>query len=62
MATGHRVISKRARQHDGIVLPKEPQRTDPREYIDRWGHRFDVVWNDQPGDPAIDQLGKEASS
>jgi hypothetical protein len=63
MATGHRVISKCARKAP-LVLPKEPVRRDPREYVDRWGNVFAVVWNGQLSDPSIDQLGRtiEASS
>ncbi len=50
MATGHRVLSKIARR-TGIAQPL--QRYEDREYIDRFGHRYTVVWNDRPGDPSL---------
>jgi hypothetical protein len=45
-------------------LPKEVVRTAPRAYRDRWGTDYVVIWNDQPGDPLIGEIGRtlEASS
>lgn len=43
-------------------LPKEVTPTAPRNYKDRWGIEYQVVWNGQPTDPSITQLGREASS
>jgi hypothetical protein len=51
MATGHRVWAKTARRPIPPVLPKA--RHEDREYIDRWGERYLVIWNDRPGDPSL---------
>jgi len=45
------VVSKLAPK--AAILPKEVTRTAPREYRDRWGIEYDVVWNDQPTDPTL---------
>lgn len=45
-------------------LPKEVTPTAPRQYVDRWGVKYLVIWNGQPGDQSLDLLGRytEASS
>lgn len=45
-------------------LMKEVTPTAPRQYVDRWGVQYRVIWNGQPGDQSLDLLGRytEASS
>jgi hypothetical protein len=60
MRTGHRVQSKRLPKPP---LPKEITPTEPRQYVDRWGVKYLVIWNGQPGDQSLEVLGRtEASS
>ena len=53
--TGHRVEAKR-RPKAPIPLPREVEAVAPREYIDRWGERYLVIWNGQPDDPNLQDL------
>ena len=55
MATGHRVTSKQARPAPPI-LPKEVTVTGPREYTDRFGTAFEVVWDGRLSDPHLRDL------
>lgn len=53
MPTGHRVYAKTARRTPPprFVLPA-PHHED-REYVDRFGIHYIVVWNDRPRDPSL---------
>ena len=46
------VVSKLARKAPP-TLPKEVIEVQPRTYRDRWGTKYDVVWNGQPSDPSL---------
>lgn len=53
MATGHRVSRPNKRNRQPAPLPKEVVQTAPREYVDRWGVAYRVLWNGQPSDPSL---------
>jgi hypothetical protein len=37
-------------------LPKEVVITGPRERVDRFGNKYDLIWNGQRGDPDLRDL------
>lgn len=53
MATGHRVSRPLKKNRATPPLPRELEPVTPREYVDRWGVRYCVIWNDRPGDPPL---------
>lgn len=53
MATGHRVLKRKA----VIPPPREVEPVAPRQYVDRWGTQFLVIWNGQPGDFSLVSSG-----
>lgn len=52
MATGHRV-NLPLKKNRRLALPREVEVIAPREYVDRWGIAYRVIWNDRPGDPSL---------
>lgn len=59
MATGHRV--KSFWEPKPPEMPKELTRLSSRTYSDRFGMEYVVIWNGQPTDPPINQLGRSST-
>jgi hypothetical protein len=64
MPTFHRVYAKTARRPSSHLILPRPTST-PREYIDRFGESYLILWNGQKADPPLSSYGMptmEASS
>jgi hypothetical protein len=63
MATGHRVSRPNKKNRQPAPLPREVVPTAPRQYVDRWGVRYEVIWNGLPADGSLTgAYATEASS